>query len=273
MAIQLAGGLALAATLVDRTAALPEGVMRPLGIAIFPLAAFGLLISLLHLGRPLAAWKSFLNLGSSRLSLEVLLTLLFVGAAFLYSYAWWAQRTESRFTIGVVTSLLAAGAVASSAAIYLVPTQPAWNSAWVPLSFFGTALLLGGCATAALADPRGARDWLGYSLAGTVVGSLLLILAALWMISTLSRGSPDEFAAARLHEALQLLTARYPAWLALHLLLAGVVPIACVAILWHGGSLATPAPWVRWLFFLAITFGAAIGRKLMYLVATAPPPF
>jgi anaerobic dimethyl sulfoxide reductase subunit C len=273
LAIQLSGGLALAVTLSDRTAAPAEGFLRPLGIAIFPLAAFGLLVSLLHLGRPTSAWRSFLNLGSSRLSLEVLLTLLFVGAAFLYSYTWWAHRLESRFAIGLATSLLAAGAVASSAAIYLVPTQPVWNSAWVPLSFFGTTLLLGGCAMIAFADPYAARGSLGYSLSGTVVGSLLLILAALWLISFLHHGSTDEFAAVRLRDALQLLTAQYPAWFGLHIFLAGVVPIACAVILWHSGSHSAPSPWIRWPFFLAVASGAAIGRTLMYLVATARSQF
>jgi anaerobic dimethyl sulfoxide reductase subunit C (anchor subunit) len=273
LAIQLAGGLALAVTLSDRTAGPAKEFLRPLGIVIFPLAAFGLLVSLLHLGRPLSAWKSLLHLGSSRLSLEVLLTSLFVGAAFLYSYTWWAQRPESRFTLGLVTSVLAAGSVASSAAIYLVPTQPVWNSAWVPLSFFGTTLLLGGCATIAFADPPATRDWLGYSLAGTVIGSLLLILAAWWMISILHHGSPDEFAAARLRAALQLLTAQYPGWFGLHIFLAGIVPLACAAILWHDGSLSTPSPWIRWPLFLAVSSGAVIGRTLMYLVATTRPQF
>ncbi|MBZ5496346.1 MAG: dimethyl sulfoxide reductase anchor subunit [Acidobacteriia bacterium] len=275
IAIQLAGGLVLAATLFDRTAPQSDAVMRPLGMAIFPLAMLGLLASLLHLGRPLAAWKSLLNLGSSRLSLEVLLTLLFVLGALIYSHAWWAHKAEHRFALGIVTSLLALAAVASSSVIYLFPTQPAWNSGWVPVSFLGTALLLGGCAASVLVNPQGPRSLLRCFLAGGITGSLLLFLSAMWMIANLSRTSLDDFGSARLQGALHLVTSRYPLWLGLHLLLAGVVPIAFASLLWNGRNYAesSGSSWIRVLFFLAAFLGAVIGRRLMYLLGVSLPQF
>jgi len=273
VAIQLAGGLALAATCFDWAAASSDMVMRPLGLAVFPLAALGLLVSLFHLGRPLAAWKSLLNLSSSRLSLEILLTLLFVGAALLYSHAWWAERADHRFALGVVTSVVALSAVVSSSSIYLIPTQPAWNSSWVPVSFIGTTLLLGGCAAAVVANLQGTRQFLGFSLGGAVVGSLMLIGAAIWMLSSWSRGAPDEFTAAQLQGALQLVTQQHPIWLGLHLVLAGVLPIVFAVLVWFGRSQVVAPSWMRILLFLAISSGAVIGRKLMYLAATAPGRF
>lgn len=270
LAIQLAAGLALAATIFDGTGEHTGGVMRPLGMAVFPVAALGLLASIWHLGRPLSAWKSFLNLGSSRLSLEVLLTLLFVASAFLLSHAWWVQKSDHRFAIGVVTSVLALAAVASSAAIYLIPTQPAWNSGWVPVSFFGTALLLGGCASALLASSQGSKICLGSSLSGIVAGSLLLIASAIWMILVLSHGSPDSFVATRLQDGLQLLMSHYPFWIGLHLLLAGLVPIVVALLLWisRNHSESSAPTWIRLCVFLAISFGAIIGRKLMYILGS-----
>lgn len=268
LAIQFAGGLALAATLCDRQGQ-PDHFMRPLGISIFPIALFGLLASLWHLGRPFSAWRSLFNLDSSRLSLEVLLTLLFVTAALAYSYAWWAQKTEYRFVLGVVTSLLALGAIASSAAIYLIPAQPVWNSAWVPLSFLGTALLLAGSASAAWLYRQGLMRLPGSLRAGTILGSLLLIVAAVWMVVILSRGSADEFAAGQLQSALFLLTARYPVWMALHLLLAGILPLAFAVLLWSGKH----TPWTHAFVFLAGLAGAAIGRRLMYLIVASLPQF
>ncbi len=247
--------------------------MRPLGIAIFPLAAIGLLASLLHLGRPLSAWKSFLNLGTSRLSLEVFLTMLFVFAALLYSHSWWAHKPDHRVTTGVATSLLSLAAVASSTAVYLIPTQPAWNAGWVPVSFFGTALLLGGSASAAFVSLHGPRNLLGCFLGGAVAGSLMLIVSAVWMLATLSRAPLDDFAAARLQEALHLITSQHPIALGIQLLLTTVVPIAFAALLWFGGSTPGTSPWLRLLVFLAITLGAFIGRNLMYIVVTLPHPF
>ena len=273
LAIQLSCGLALAATVADWAGNRSDTAMRPLGIAIFPVAAIGLLASLLHLGRPLTAWKSLYNLGSSRLSLEVLLTLLFVLAALIYSHSWWAHRPDHRVLTGIATSLLAVAAVASSTAIYLVPTQPAWNAGWVPISFFGTALLLGGSASAAFGNLHVPRNLLGCFLGGAVAGSLMLASSAVWMFATLSRVPLDDFAAARLREALHLLTAQHPIALGLHLLLTTVIPIAFAALLWFGWSLPGASPLLRLLAFLAITLGAFIGRGLMVLVGTLPRQF
>lgn len=273
LALQFACGLALAATLCDRNASASHDVMRPLALAIFPLAVLGLLASLGHLGRPSTAWKSILNLGSSRLSLEVLLTLLFVAAAFIYTHAWWIQRVEHRLAIGVVTSLLALAAVAASAAIYLIPTQPAWNSGWVPLSFLGTALLLGGAASAAFLSPEGGWNLNGLFLAGAVVGSLMVIVAAIWMVVTLSQGSSDAFAAARLQDAFHILTSRYAVWLGLYLVLAGIVPMVLAALLWMGRNYVGARSGLRLLLFIAIVSGAIIGRRLMYLLVTSQSQF
>jgi len=275
LAIQLSGGLALASTLSDWTAPSSHAVIRPLGLAVFPLAALGLVASLFHLGRPLSAWRSLLNLGSSRLSLEVVLTLLFVLATLIYSHSWWARTAEHRFAIGVVTSVLALAAVGSSSAVYLVPTQPAWNSGWVPVSFLGTALLLGGCAAAALVDWRGPSLLLRCYLAGGIAGSLMLLVSAIWMIANLSRHSLDGFSSGRLQAGMHLLTSRYPIWLGLHLFFAGVVPIAFAALLWPDRSTVASSggSWLRLLTLLAVFLGAVIGRRLMYLLGASFPQF
>jgi anaerobic dimethyl sulfoxide reductase subunit C (anchor subunit) len=273
LALQFACGLALAATLCDRNATPAPDAMRPLALSIFPLAVLGLLASLFHLGRPISAWKSLLNLGSSRLSLEVLFSLLFVAAAFIYAHAWWTHRAEHRLAIGVVTSLLALAAVASSAAIYLIPTQPAWNSGWVPVSFLGTALLLGGAASAAFLNLEGARSLYDSFLAGVVVGSLMLIVAAIWMVVTLSQGSSDGFASARLQDAFHVLTSQYAAWFGLYLLLAGIVPIVLAALLWMGRNNAGAWSALGPLVLLAIFLGTIIGRRLMYLLVTSQSQF
>jgi len=273
LAVQLSCGLALAATVCDLAGDRSDAAMRTVGIAIFPAAAVGLLASLLHLGRPLSAWKSLYNLGNSRLSLEILLTLLFVLAALMYSHSWWAHRPDHRIATGVATSLLALAAVASSTTVYLIPSQPAWNSGWVPVSFFGTALLLGGAASVALLNLQGSRDLLGCFLAGAVTGSIMLMISTIWMLANLSRALPDDFAAARLQEALQLVASQHPVALGLHLLLNVVVPIALAVLLWFGRSSAGPPPRFRLLVFAAIAIGAFIGRNLMYLVVTRPRQF
>jgi anaerobic dimethyl sulfoxide reductase subunit C (anchor subunit) len=255
--------------------ALPPSVaMRPIGLAIFPVAAMGLLASIYHLGHPLSAWKSLFNLGGSRLSLEVLLTLMFILAALVYSYTWWGNKTEHRFAIGAVTSLLGLAAVASSAVIYLIPTQPAWNSGWIPVSFLGTTLLLGGVASATVSSLQGSRDITRYFLIGGITGSLMLLTSGIWMIASLARSAANDFAASQLQGALHLIFSGYPVWFGLHLFLSGVLPLAFAAALWHRESAGFAGGYsLRLLVFLGVLLGTVIGRRLMYLLGTSIPQF
>jgi anaerobic dimethyl sulfoxide reductase subunit C (anchor subunit) len=223
IAIQSACGLALAATLFDVKARHDPALMRPLALAIFPLAALGALASVAHLGRPLAAWRSVLNLGRSPLSLEVALTALFVALALAYSGFWWIGRSDGRLALGIAASLAGLAAVISSALVYTVPAQPAWNSGWVPASFVGTALVLGGLAPAVFAAPA-APGLL------RIAGSALLIIAAVWIFA--------------LHQPRS-------AWLAACFFVAGLLPPSLPAFI--AVVLATVAG--RALFYLlAATF-------------------
>jgi anaerobic dimethyl sulfoxide reductase subunit C (anchor subunit) len=223
VAIQSACGLTLAATLFEAKTRHDAALMRPLALAIFPLAALGVLASAAHLGRPLAAWRAVLNLGRSPLSLEAVLTAVFVVLALAYSGFWWSGRSDGRLALGVAASLAGLAAVVSSALVYTVPAQPAWNSGWVPASFLGTALLLGGLAPAVFAapvPPGGLR----------IAGSTLLIIAAVWIFALRQPRS---------------------AWIALCLFVAGLLPPTLPAF--FAVVLATVAG--RALFYmLAATF-------------------
>jgi anaerobic dimethyl sulfoxide reductase subunit C (anchor subunit) len=204
VAIQSACGLALAATLFDVKARHDAALMRPLALAIFPLAALGALASVAHLGRPLAAWRAVLNLRRSPLSMEVVLTGMFVALALAYSGFWWSGRSDGRLALGVVASLAGLAAVVSSALVYTVPAQPAWNSGWVPASFVGTALLLGGLAPAVFASAPAGPGAL------RVAGSALLLIAAVWIFALRQPRS---------------------AWLALCFFAAGLLPASLPAFI------------------------------------------
>jgi anaerobic dimethyl sulfoxide reductase subunit C (anchor subunit) len=272
VAIQLACGLALTTTLCDRsTQRLAEAHMRPLGMAIFPVAAAGMLLSLLHVGRPLLAFRSLYNLRNSRLSLEILLTVLFALAAFVYSRAWWKNISRNRLACGEVASVLGVAAVVSSAAVYLVPVQPAWNSGWVPVSFLGTTLLLGGFAAIAFADLPADRILRRGFLAGTASGGVLLLISATWMVLHVARPSADDFVAAQLERALHVVAAHHSVWLGIFLFLAAVVPIAFAIRMWPSPERGVPRLELR-IVFGCVLLGALVGRALMYALGT-PYPF
>lgn len=95
-----------------------------------------------HLGRPLRAPKALLNPCGSWLSRELILLLVFGGAAAGSALAEWKD-------LGVATWLEALTAAAglafvyAMARIYTLPAVPDWNSGRTAAAFFSTALVLG----------------------------------------------------------------------------------------------------------------------------------
>lgn len=280
VALQASCGLALSATLFDRASGnSQDAAMRRLGLAAFPLIALGLVASLVHLGRPFSALRSLSNLGSSRLSLEILLSLLFAAAAFVYGLRWWRGITPKRFWFGAVTSLIGLAAVGSSFVIYMIPTQPAWNAGWLPISFVGTVLLFAGIVPVSLLEISHTRLFKAYLMLGLAGGSAHLV-STVWMLATLSQSTLDVVAAARFQGALHLLTSDSAFSLGLYIFLAVVLPVALVLWLWPGkhdsGGTAAAKPEklsLKTIVLLAIVAGVIIGRTLMYAIVTSIPPF
>ncbi len=120
-------------------------------IAIVIVMFLGFLASVAHLGNPLNAPKSILNVGSSWLSREILLGVVFAAFAGLFTLMQW-QKIGSfavRNVVAVISAVIGIGLVASMSMIYMMETQPGWNTFQTPLAFFTTALLLGSVALGA----------------------------------------------------------------------------------------------------------------------------
>lgn len=99
----------------------------------------GLGVSVLHLGRPLGAWRFFLGLRRSWMSREILAFSVLAGAAvgsFLFVPLW-------------LTAMLGLVAVFTSAMIYIDTQRAWWSHARTFVSFFGTVAKLGASGTAA----------------------------------------------------------------------------------------------------------------------------
>jgi DMSO reductase iron-sulfur subunit len=110
-------------------AARPAAVAAALIVAFLSLAA-----SVLHLGRPIYAFRALRMWRRSWLSREVLLFSLFAGAA--------AASVVVPALIPAAALLGFAG-ITASAFIYLVPARPAWNNKSTLADFYLTALVLG----------------------------------------------------------------------------------------------------------------------------------
>jgi len=120
-------------------------------LAIGPVLILGLIASVTHLGNPTNAYRAVANFGSSWLSREILVGVIFAVLGAVYAIMQWRKVATSavRSIVGWLAAIAGVVLVYSMAQIYMLETQPAWNTAMTPLSFFTTTLLLGSLAVGA----------------------------------------------------------------------------------------------------------------------------
>ena len=165
---QVAAGLFIcAAALAFGDAAAFRAAQAPLAAFAFAMLNLGLAVSVLHLGRPLGAWRAFLGLRTSWMSREILAFAVFAGSAAAFTgAAWWKTLAGllpplawvERFInpaqfaapLVVVTAALGLLGVWCSAMIYVDTRRVFWKRELTFTKFFGTALLLGTSGAAAV---------------------------------------------------------------------------------------------------------------------------
>jgi anaerobic dimethyl sulfoxide reductase subunit C (anchor subunit) len=105
-----------------------------------------------HLSRPLHSFLAVLNFRTSWLSREVGFTLLFLATLMSLLYVTYFRPHQDRWItiLGWIASFFGCVLIYCMARIYLIPTQVAWNSTFVIVSFFVTAFMLGGMTIALL---------------------------------------------------------------------------------------------------------------------------
>lgn len=118
---------------------------------VVPIMAVAFIASLFHLGSPLNITRAVPNLGTSWLSREVVIAVIFVIFAALYTFMQWRKNGSEglRNVIGWIAAIVAAAYIYAMSMVYMVATQPSWNTLATPLNFFAGSLLLGVLAMAA----------------------------------------------------------------------------------------------------------------------------
>ncbi len=124
---------------------------RPVHAAVAVLAGLSALAgSVLHLGRPLLAFRAVIGLRHSWLSREIVAFGAFSGAAFAYAAALWAPFGWSglandtvRSSLGLAVVVTGAGAMACSIMVYHATRRALWTASRTAFRFFATATLLG----------------------------------------------------------------------------------------------------------------------------------
>jgi Fe-S-cluster-containing dehydrogenase component/DMSO reductase anchor subunit len=206
--------------------------------------------SMLHLGRPVYAYRALKMWRRSWLSREVLLFTLFAVVSCVYAAVLWRALPGGAITGGLTTALGLA-AVTASAFIYRVPSRPAWNSPFTIVQFHLTAATLGPLFTAAIG--AGAPRLLAVGSAA-MAGAQLASLAFRFFRLTSADG-PELRATATL-------LATTFGW---RFVLRGVLlAIGAIAL-----PLFTSQPAVLWTA-LAAALGAEVLGRYLFFVCTVP---
>jgi anaerobic dimethyl sulfoxide reductase subunit C (anchor subunit) len=105
-----------------------------------------------HLSKPFHSFLAVLNFKSSWLSREIVFTLLFFLTTMSLLYLTYFRTYHRRLitVLGWLAIFFGVILIYCMARIYLLPTQVAWNSNMVILSFYTTSLVLGVMAIACL---------------------------------------------------------------------------------------------------------------------------
>lgn len=116
----------------------------------FVVAAIGFVASMVHAANPAHAFGIFTGLGSSPLSNEVCIGMVFMLVALVYVVLALAGKLGgARKGLAIVVAVLGAVFALFVGAAYMVPTVQSWDSVLVPLQMLGFALA-GGVALGAL---------------------------------------------------------------------------------------------------------------------------
>ncbi len=116
--------------------------LKVAALASLVLAGASLGTSILHLGRPIYAWRAMRGLRRSWLSREVLTLSLFACAAGVFAGTVFLGL-PGRSAAGFATAVAGLAGITCSARIYIVRARPAWFSGYTLAEFFSTGLLLG----------------------------------------------------------------------------------------------------------------------------------
>jgi anaerobic dimethyl sulfoxide reductase subunit C (anchor subunit) len=239
--------------------------------AMVPIMALALLASLFHLGKVLNIIGAVPNLGTSWISREVVLAVLFLILAAVVAFLLWRKVSSGTVAIvGWITAVVGLVLIYAMGMVYMLPAQPAWNSLNTPITFFITTFLVGvlGTATFLVASYLRMKD---ASVEGFVKGTLqvlaisgIVLLALEFVAMPIYLAYLSTQGVAALH-SLRLMVGEFGSVLALRLLLvfAGVCVLAYY-LYKRATTSETLSPSLVYTAFAVVILGEVLSRYLFY---------
>ncbi len=229
------------------------------------LAAIGVSVS--HLGRPLGAWRSFLNLRRSWLSREIVVFGLYLPLAALAALAAGAPRILPRLSAAIADAATLCGllGVFCSAKLYADTRREFWKLSWTAGKFFASTVLLGVAGTLA------SIAWFGCPPPLWLALNAILILSAVFKLAidhcVTRHLADDDFSP--LHKTALLLAGRfglvYRARLALGIIGGVLVPTLLIVGTFPSAERQSFYPGLASaLMFAACLAGELIERHLFF---------
>lgn len=149
-------------------------LVKPSLLTLGIMAVFGLAASLLHLGSPLNAPKAILNVGSSWLSREILVTGVFI-LMILLTVLTSVQKKAVNTSLLIVSALVGIVDIYVMASIYSNTIIAQWTPINTVVMFYGTTLLLGSALLSVLVFPSLKED---KAIKAVMLPTILLMVAS-----------------------------------------------------------------------------------------------
>jgi anaerobic dimethyl sulfoxide reductase subunit C (anchor subunit) len=156
-------------------------------VIVFGLA---LVASLFHLGNPLNAPRAVSHVATSWLSREILAGVIFGILVLVFGVMQWRKIGSFglRNVIAWIAAIVGLALVFIESNVYMLPTEPSWDTLATPVTFYTTALLLGSLAMGVAfvanyayiqkKDPEGTEvqaNLMRDSMRGIAVASVILL--------------------------------------------------------------------------------------------------
>lgn len=237
--------------------------------AVGPITLLALIFSVFHLGDPLGAPRSILNLGSSWLSREILTSGGFLALWFVF---WWLSRKgKESNALGWIAALVGLAAIFSMASIYSSSIRPAWDNVNTYIAFFGATLAMGvlGASSTIVFGMKG--NSLSADLAKSLktigyVGAAAVVLPLVYLpvfISSLKGGDVAAVASADIFTGSTGLLA-----------ISGLLLVVGIALLLYalskGGKVKAVSTGTIYLALLLVLVGEFMSRYLFYAIGVSP---